>query len=98
MWRVGRQRVRPCHLVDGYQPNRSSGLSQGELFQIAARAAALAAVLINSNYDIGALGPIAGRYEPLGYPEKTLTAVFETVTASTALPGFLMATGAARTR
>jgi hypothetical protein len=73
-------------------------LSQGELFQIAARAAALAAVLINANYDIGAPGPIASMYEPLRYPEKTLTAVFETMTASTALLGFLMATGAARTR
>ena len=110
-------------LADRYQLNRSGGLSQGELFQIAAGAAALAAllvllsarrlvwafafavaasavaaVLISANYDIGAVGPIPDMYEPLWYPEKTLTAVFEAVAASTALLGFLMATAATRAR
>ena len=110
-------------LADRYHLNRSGGLSQGELFQIEAGAAALAAllvllsarrlawafafgvaasalaaVLINANYDIGALGPIPDMYEPLWYPEKTLTALFEAVAAGTSMLGFLMATAAARTR
>ena len=110
-------------LVDRYHLNRSEGLSQGQLFQIeagvaalaallvllsvrrlvwafafAVAASALAAVLINANYDIGALGPIPDMYEPLWYPEKTLTAVFEAVAVGAALLGFVMATAAARTR
>jgi hypothetical protein len=67
-------------------------------FAFGVAASAFAAVLFNANYDIGAFGPIPDMYEPLWYPEKTLTAVFEAAAASTALPGFLMATAAARTR
>jgi hypothetical protein len=67
-------------------------------FAFGVAASAFAAVLINANYDIGAFGPIPDMYGPLWYPEKTLTAVFEAAAASTALPGFLMATAAARTR
>ena len=61
-------------------------------------ASALAAVLISANYDIGPIGPIPDMYEPLWYPEKTLTAVFEAVAVGTSLLGFLLATAAARTR
>jgi len=67
-------------------------------FAFGVATSAFAAVLINANYDIGALGPIPDMYEPLWYPERTLTAVFEAAAASTALLGFLMATAAARTR
>jgi hypothetical protein len=56
-------------------------------FAFGVAASAFAAVPINANYDIGALGPIPDMYEPLWYPEKTLTAVFEAAAASTALLG-----------
>ena len=73
-------------------------VTAGALVSRSVAASALAAVLINANYDIGTLGPIPDMYEPLWYPEKSLTAVFEALAASTVLLGFLMARAAARTR
>lgn len=103
-------------LAQRYELNRSGGLSQGQLFQITAgvaslaallillsarrlvwafafvvAASALAAVLISANYDIGAIGPVPDMYEPLWYPKKTLSAVFEAVGAGAALLGFITA-------
>ncbi|HZC74042.1 MAG TPA: hypothetical protein VE442_25365 [Jatrophihabitans sp.] len=55
-------------------------------------ASALAAVLVNANYDIGAIGPVPDMYEPLWYPKKEATAVAEAVAAGLALVGFVAAT------
>ena len=59
-------------------------------------ASALAGVTIYANYDLGAIGPIPDMYEPSWYGEKTLTAVAESVTAGTALLGFLVASHVTR--
>jgi hypothetical protein len=54
-------------------------------------ASALAAVMISTNYDIGAIGPIPDMYEPIWYGEKALTAVAEAVAAGVAVVGFVAA-------
>ena len=59
-------------------------------------APALAAIMINANYDIGAIGPVPDMYEPLWYSEKTMTAYAEASAAGTALLGFLFAPRATR--
>ena len=52
---------------------------------------ALAAITISANYDIGSIGPIPDMYEPLWYPEKTLTAGAEAIATGLALIGFVLA-------
>jgi hypothetical protein len=54
-------------------------------------ASALAAIIISANYDIGTIGPIPDMYEPLWYPEKTLTASAEAVAVGLAVIGFVLA-------
>jgi hypothetical protein len=48
---------------------------------------ALAAVVLYRYVDVPALGPIPSMYEPLWFPEKTLSAVAEAVAAVAALVG-----------
>lgn len=50
-------------------------------------ASALAAVLISTNYDIGAIGPIPNMYEPIWYGKKTLATIAEAAGTATALAG-----------
>ena len=52
---------------------------------------ALAAVMISTSYDIGAIGPIPDMYEPIWYGEKVLTAVAEAVAAGISAVGFVAA-------
>jgi hypothetical protein len=99
-------------LVHRYAPNRSGGLSQGQLFRIeavvalaaavlllitarwfawavafAVAASALAAVLLSTEYHVGALGPIPDMYEPIWYGKKTLAAIAEAVGTLSAAAG-----------
>lgn len=53
-------------------------------------ASALGGLLLYRYADPGALGPLPDMYEPLWYPEKTLTAVTEVVATVTAVVGFLV--------
>lgn len=103
-------------LVDRYARNQSGGLSQGQLFQIEAgvaalaallillfgrrlvwalvlvvSASALAAVMISTNYDIGAIGPIPDMYEPVWYGEKVFAAVAEAVAVGVAVIALIAA-------
>lgn len=54
---------------------------------------ALGAVLLYRYYDPGALGPLPDMYEPIWYPEKTLTAVAEGVATVLSAAGLLLARG-----
>ena len=47
------------------------------------------AVLLYRYVDVGALGPLRNMYEPVWYPEKTLSAVAEAAAILTALCGLL---------
>lgn len=53
-------------------------------------ASALGAVLLYAHSDVGRLGPLPDMYEPIWYPEKTLSAVAEGVASGTALLGLLI--------
>lgn len=53
-------------------------------------ASALGVLLVYRYRDLGALGPFPDMYEPIMYPEKTLTAIAEGVATVTALLGFLV--------
>jgi hypothetical protein len=64
---------------------RPSRLSFGVAFLVAA--SALAAVLLYRYVDVPAFGPIPSMYEPLWFPEKTLSAVAEAVATLVALTG-----------
>ncbi|HZC51028.1 MAG TPA: hypothetical protein VE441_00820 [Mycobacterium sp.] len=59
-------------------------------------ASALAAITISANYDIGTIGPIPDMYEPLWYPEKSLTAWAEAIATTLAVTGFILAPKFAR--
>ena len=61
---------------------RPSRLSFAAAFLVAA--SALAAVLLYRYVDIPAFGPIPSMYEPVWFPEKTLSAVAEAVAAGAA--------------
>jgi hypothetical protein len=99
-------------LAPDYQLAAPAGIGQGNLFRIAAVAAALVAlwvlvrpgrlsfgaaflvavgalvaVLLYRYVDVPALGPIPSMYEPLWFPEKTLSAVAEAVATLAALTG-----------
>jgi hypothetical protein len=99
-------------LAPDYQLAAPAGIGQGNLFRIAAVAAALvalwvlvrpgrlsfaaaflvaasalAAVLLYRYVDVPAIGPIPSMYEPLWFPEKTLSAVAEAVATLAALAG-----------
>jgi hypothetical protein len=56
----------------------------------AVAASALAAVLISTNYDIGAIGPIPDMYEPIWYGKKTLAVIAESIGTGTAIAGFAL--------
>jgi hypothetical protein len=64
---------------------RPSRLSFAAAFLVAG--GALAAVLLYRYVDVPALGPIPSMYEPLWFPEKTLSAVAEAVATVAALVG-----------
>jgi hypothetical protein len=64
---------------------RPSRLSFAAVFLVAA--SALAAVLLYRYVDVPAFGPIPSMYEPLWFPEKTLSAVAEALAAVAALVG-----------
>jgi hypothetical protein len=53
-------------------------------------AAALAAVLLYRYFEVPAFGPVPSMYEPVWFPEKTLSAVTEAVAAIGALCLFLV--------
>jgi hypothetical protein len=99
-------------LAPDYQLAAPAGIGQGNLFRIAAVAAALVAVwvlvrpsrlsfaaaflvavsalgavLLYRYVDVPALGPIPSMYEPLWFPEKSLSAVAEAVATLAALTG-----------
>ncbi|HET8583823.1 MAG TPA: hypothetical protein VFL65_11255 [Jatrophihabitans sp.] len=52
-------------------------------------AAGLGAILLYRYVDVGSLGPLPNMYEPIWYPEKTLTAIAEGVAIGTALLGLV---------
>jgi hypothetical protein len=64
---------------------RPSRLSFAAAFLAAA--GALVAVLLYRYVDVPAIGPIPSMYEPLWFPEKTLSAVAEAVATVAALLG-----------
>ena len=64
---------------------RPGRLSFAAAFLVAA--SALAAVLLYRYVDVPAFGPIPSMYEPVWFPEKTLSAVAEAVAAGAALLG-----------
>jgi hypothetical protein len=52
-------------------------------------ASALGAVLLYTNVDVGAIGPLPDLYEPVWFTEKTVSAIAEAVAAVTAALGFV---------
>lgn len=68
------------------------------LLAFAIAASALAAVLISTNYDIGAIGPIPDMYEPIWYGKKELATIAEAAGTLTALAGYALRVLAARRR
>lgn len=64
---------------------RPSRVSFAAAFLVAA--SALAAVLLYRYVDVPPFGPIPSMYEPLWFPEKTLSAVAEALGALAALAG-----------
>ncbi|MEP7036376.1 MAG: hypothetical protein ABI662_00140 [Dermatophilaceae bacterium] len=44
-------------------------------------AGGLGAVLLYGHFDIGGFGPVPDMYEPIWYPEKTISAIAEAVAA-----------------
>jgi hypothetical protein len=90
-------------LVTRYDPNQGTAvISQGGLFRIEAgvsalvalavlvAASALGGILLYRYADPGAIGPLPDMYEPIWFPEKTLTAVAEAVATVTAVLGLLV--------
>ena len=61
------------------------------VFAALVASSALAAITISANYDIGSIGPVPDMYEPLWYPEKTLTAWAEASAVGLAVIGFVLA-------
>jgi hypothetical protein len=64
---------------------RPSRLSFAAAFLVAA--GALVAVVLYRYVDVPAIGPIPSMYEPIWFPEKTLSAIAEAVAAVAALVG-----------
>jgi hypothetical protein len=64
---------------------RPSRLSFAVAFLVAA--GALVAVVLYRYVDVPAIGPIPSMYEPIWFPEKTLSAIAEAVAAVAALVG-----------
>ncbi|MGW1750759.1 hypothetical protein ACWCRD_35145 [Streptomyces sp. NPDC002092] len=60
-------------------------------FALLVAAAGLAAVLVYHYVDVGTVGPLPNMYEPVWYPEKTLSAVAEAAATLTAAAGLLLA-------
>jgi hypothetical protein len=56
-------------------------------------AGGLAAVLLYAYVDLGGLGPVPDMYDPLWYPEKTISAIAEAVAALAALGLVLLLPG-----
>lgn len=54
-----------------------SGRRSVRLFAFLVAASAVGAVLLYRYVDVGTLGPLPNMYEPVWFPEKTLTAVAE---------------------
>jgi hypothetical protein len=54
-------------------------------FAFLVSAGGTAAVLLYAHVDVGALGPVPNMYEPIWYPEKTLSVWAEGIAAATAL-------------
>ncbi|MEY9877284.1 hypothetical protein ABH931_006808 [Streptacidiphilus sp. MAP12-33] len=61
------------------------------LFAFLVAAGGVGAVLLYRYVDVGGLGPFPDMYEPVWYPEKSLSAVAEAVGAATALLGLSLA-------
>jgi hypothetical protein len=59
------------------------------LLALIVAASALGAVLLYTNVDVGALGPLPDLYEPVWFTEKTVSAIAEAVAAVTAALGFV---------
>jgi hypothetical protein len=59
------------------------------MFAVLVAASGVAAFLFFTYVDVGAIGPLPDMYEPVWYPEKTLTAVAEAIATVTALVGFM---------
>lgn len=54
-------------------------------FALLVAASALGAVLLYRYVDVGSLGPIPNMYEPLWFPQKTISAIAEAVATVAAL-------------
>lgn len=59
-------------------------------FAFLVAAAGTAAVLVYAHVDVGAFGPIPNMYDPIWYPEKTLSAWAEAIAAVAALALFVV--------
>jgi hypothetical protein len=57
----------------------------GALMAFLVAAGGLGAVLLYAYVDVGALGPLPNMYDPIWYPEKTISAIAEAVAALGAL-------------
>jgi hypothetical protein len=57
----------------------------GALVAFLVAAGGLGAVLLYAYVDVGALGPLPNMYDPIWYPEKTISAIAEAVAAVGAL-------------
>ena len=62
------------------------------LLALVVAASGVAAVLGYANYDVGSIGPIPDMYEPLWYPEKTLTTVAEACAVAISVLGLVTTT------
>ncbi|MEZ0067246.1 hypothetical protein ABIA32_003259 [Streptacidiphilus sp. MAP12-20] len=60
-------------------------------YALSVAAAGVGAVLLYRYVDVGALGPLRDMYEPVWYPEKTLSAFAEAAAALLAAFGLLLA-------
>ena len=59
-------------------------------FAFLVAAAGTAAVLVYAHVDVGAIGPIPNMYDPIWYPEKTLSVWAEAIAAVAALALFVV--------
>lgn len=59
---------------------------------------ALGGVLLYRYFNPGGLGPLPDMYEPIWYPQKSLTAVAESAAVVTAFVGYLMTPSMSRRR
>ena len=64
----------------------------GALLAFLVAAGGLGAVLLYAYVDVGDLGPLPNMYDPIWYPEKTISAIAEAVAAIGALTLFTLKT------